>query len=265
MVDDEISQFIPNQPTTKGGIVIKTPEQINGIRKSSKITAQILKELNDIIKPGITTLDIDEYVFNRIRQENARPATLGYKGYPSSCCTSINEVICHGIPEARVLKDGDIVNVDVTTILNGYYGDACSMYSVGDISETAQKLVTVTKECLDRAIEQVKPGNTFGDSAHAIQSHAEANGFSVVKAFCGHGIGMAFHEPPQVLHYGKPMTGPKYEPGMVFTIEPMINEGTYHAVILEDGWTAVTKDRLLSAQWEHTLLVTSDGVEILTR
>ena len=194
----------------------------------------------------------------------ARAATLGYKGYPKSCCVSINEVICHGIPGERVLARGDVVNVDVTSVLDGYYGDASNMYLVGEVSEEARKLVDVTRECLWRGIEVVRPGARVGDIGHAIQTHAEGHGYSVVRDFVGHGVGLRFHEPPQVPHFGDPGTGPELRPGMVFTIEPMINAGGAEGEILDDGWTAVTRDRSLSAQWEHTVAVTEDGVEVLT-
>ncbi|MDH5752152.1 MAG: type I methionyl aminopeptidase, partial [Deltaproteobacteria bacterium] len=197
-------------------------------------------------------------------QHGAVPAPLNYKGFPKSVCTSVNEVVCHGIPGDRVLKDGDIINIDVTPILNGYYGDTSRMYLVGDVSAEARKLVDVTRECLQLGIDQVRPGGFIGDIGHAIQQHAESHGYSVVRDFVGHGTGVRFHEDPQVPHFGRKGTGPQIFAGMVFTIEPMINKGGWRIRVLKDDWTAVTQDGTLSAQWEHTILVTDNGVEILT-
>ena len=246
-------------------IIIKTDEHLEGIRKSSQLTTSILDSITDRIKPGITTQEIDDWVHDMTVANGAIPAPLNYRGYPKSVCTSINEVICHGIPSAdRILKSGDILNVDVTSILNGYYGDSSRMYLIGGVSEQAKKLVEVTYECMMLGIEQVKPGNTVGDIGHAIQQHAEAHNYSVVRAFVGHGTGVHFHEPPDIPHYGSAGNGIVLQENMVFTIEPMINIGGFHAHVLEDGWTAITQDRSLSAQWEHTVRVTHDGVEILT-
>ncbi|MBF0278519.1 MAG: methionyl aminopeptidase [SAR324 cluster bacterium] len=246
------------------GIIIKTKEQIEGIRKSSQLTCKILDLLEEQIRPGITTNEINEWVHDYTIDNGAYPAPLNYRGFPKSVCTSLNEVICHGIPDETVLKDGDILNVDVTCILDGYYGDSNRMYLIGNVSEEAKTLSRVAKECLYLGIEQVKPFNTIGDIGFAIQEYAENKGFSVVRDFCGHGVGIEFHEDPQVPHYGDPKTGPVLTPNMVFTIEPMINMGRYESRILADRWTAVTADGSLSAQWEHTLLVTEDGVEVLT-
>jgi methionyl aminopeptidase len=246
-------------------VIIKTAEQIEGIRRASQLTCRILDTLEERIEAGITTEEIDRWVHTMTVENGATPAPLNYRGFPKSVCTSLNEVICHGIPTPeRVLQDGDILNVDVTSILDGYYGDSSRMFLIGDVSEEARKLVEVTRECLYLGIEQVKPGAQLGDVGHAIQSHAEGHGYSVVRAFVGHGTGVEFHEPPDVPHYGQPGTGFTLRENMVFTIEPMINIGTYDVKILDDGWTSITTDRSLSAQWEHTLRVTEDGCEILT-
>ena len=252
-------------PAKPRGVILKTPEQIAGIRKSCRLTHDILDMLETRIAPGITTEQINTWVHEMTLAHGATPAPLNYRGFPKSVCTSINEVICHGIPsETRVLAEGDILNVDVTSIRDGYYGDASRMFLIGEVSPEARKLVEVTRECLERAIAQVKPGSTLGDIGHAIQSHAEGHGYSVVRAFVGHGTGVHFHEPPDVLHYGEPGTGMALVPHMTFTIEPMINVGSHEMQMLDDGWTAITVDGKLSAQWEHTLLVTKDGVEVLT-
>jgi methionyl aminopeptidase len=248
----------------RNGIIIKTDEQIAGIRASGKLTSEILDILEGQIVPGITTEQINTWVHDATVARGAVPAPLNYRGFPKSTCTSLNETVCHGIPDSTILQDGDTLNVDVTCILNGYYGDSSRMYLIGDVSHEARRLVRVTRECLDLGIAQVKPGNHFGDIGHVIQTHAESHGYSVVRAFVGHGVGIQFHEPPNVTHYGRPHTGPMLEPNMVFTIEPMINAGAYQVKILEDGWTTITADGSLSAQWEHTVRVTEDGVEILT-
>lgn len=246
-------------------VIIKTSEQIEGIRKSCQLTKHILDSITERIEPGITTQDIDDWVHEMTLQHGATPAPLNYRGYPKSVCTSINEVICHGIPSKdRILQSGDILNVDVTSILDGYYGDSSRMFLIGDVTEQARSLVKVTYECMMLGIEQVKPGNTIGDIGYAIQQHAEAHGYSVVRAFVGHGTGVNFHEPPDIPHYGSAGQGTTLTENMIFTIEPMINIGTFHAHILEDGWTAITQDYSLSAQWEHTVRVTASGVEILT-
>ncbi len=248
----------------RSNVIIKTAEQIDGIRRASELTRDILDELETRIQPGITTQQIDEWVYAMTLEAGAIPAPLNYRGFPKSCCTSLNEVICHGIPEDRTLIEGDILNVDVTSILNGFYGDSSRMFLIGEVSAEARELVEVTRECLYLGIEQVKPGNHIGDIGHAIQTHAEAHGFSVVRQFVGHGTGVEFHEPPNVQHYGNPGGGLPLVPNMTFTIEPMINVGEYEGVTLDDDWTTITVDGSLSAQWEHTLLVTDNGVEALT-
>ena len=238
-------------------------KDIEGIRKSAVITKGILDEVNDLIKPGVTTNEINEFVHQYTIDRGGIPATLGYHGFPKSCCTSLNEVICHGIPEDRPLKVGDIINVDVTTILDGYFSDASRMYLVDEVSETAKALVECAKECLQIGLDQVKPYKSVSEIGLAIQAYANSKGYSVVKDFGGHGIGKNFHEDPHVSHFDTGQKGMLMLPGMVFTIEPMINEGTFKLNILEDEWTAVTRDGKLSAQWEHTLVVTDDGYEVL--
>ncbi len=228
------------------------------------MTSQVLDMLSERIEPGITTDQINCWVHEYTLDHGARPATLNYKRYPKSTCTSLNNVICHGIPDGTVLKDGDILNIDVASVLNGYFGDASRMFGVGEISDAAQRLVRVTGECLYAGINAVKPRNRVGDIGYAIQSHAESRGFSVVRNFAGHGTGVEFHEEPMILHYGKRGEGEVLRPNMVFTIEPMINAGRADSQTLANGWTAITLDGSLSAQWEHTVLVTKTGVEILT-
>lgn len=244
--------------------MIKTPQQIEGIRQACRLSREILDMLADKIEIGISTEQIDQWVYDYTISHGAIPASLNYKGYPRSVCTSINEVICHGIPDATCLQDGDILNVDVTSILNGYYGDTSRMFLIGDPSPQARKLVTVAKECLYIGIEQVKPLNRIGDIAFAIEQHALQNGFSVVRDFGGHGVGLQFHEEPFVHHFGPREDGMILVPGMVFTVEPMINAGIYKCKTLQDGWTTITADGSLSAQWEHTVCVTEDGAEILS-
>ena len=244
--------------------IMKTEEQIDGIRKSCKLTHEILDMVGERIKAGVTTNEINTWVHEYTVEHNAYPAPLGYGGFPKSVCTSINDVICHGIPDDTVLKDGDIVNVDVTCILEGYYGDANRMYIIGEASKEALDLVRVSKECLEKGIEQVKPYNTLGDIGYAIQQHAESLGYSVVYDYGGHGIGLEFHEDPFVPHIGRKGEGMILLPNMTFTIEPMINIGSPDSDVLEDDWTAVTVDGSLSSQWEHTIRVTETGYEILT-
>ena len=217
-----------------------------------------------LVVPGVTTQEIDDAVLAHMTAAGAVPATLGYRGYTKSCCTSVNHVVCHGIPGDRPLKDGDIVNIDVTPILDGWHGDSSRMYLVGDVSIKARKLVDVTHEAMMRGIAAARPGNRMGDVAHAIQSYAESFRYGVVRDFCGHGLGRLFHDSPEVVHAGKPGTGPELRPGMFFTIEPMINIGRADTKVLEDGWTAVTRDRSLSAQFEHTVGIMDDGCEIFT-
>jgi methionyl aminopeptidase len=248
----------------KHGIRLKTPQDVEGIRRSGCLVLELLELAETLVKPGVVTQDIDRMLAEHTRQRGAISAPLNYRGYPKSTCISINDVICHGIPDARRLQDGDIVNVDVTTILNGYYADASKTFMVGTVMPEAARLVSVTRECLRRGMHAVKPGNTLGDIGFAIQTYAEAQNCSVVRDFVGHGIGVEFHEAPQVMHTGRKGNGIAMVPGMVFTIEPMINLGRAKSQIMDDGWTAVTADGSLSAQFEQTLLVTPSGFESLT-
>ncbi|MEW8957433.1 methionyl aminopeptidase [Clostridium sp.] len=247
--------------------IIKTKEQIEAIKRSAKINNAVLDLVADNIKEGMATSEIDKLVHDYTVSQGAIPATLNFEGYPKSCCTSINDEVCHGIPsEHIILKNGDIINVDISTILDGYYSDASRMFIIGEVSEKARKLVEVAKECLDKGIEAVKPWGFLGDVGAAVQEHAEKHGYSVVRDFGGHGIGLEFHEEPFVAHRGKKGTGMILVPGMMFTIEPMINAGSYEIVIdSDDDWTVFTEDRSLSAQWEHMLLVTEDGIEIISK
>ena len=247
-------------------LTLLSSREIDKMRTAGRLAAQLLEHLGKMVNPGVTTLEIDAEAEKWTKQHGAVSAPLGYHGYPKSICTSVNEVICHGIPNAKqVLKDGDIINIDVTPLVDGYHGDTSKTFFVGNPSPIAKKLVEVTEECLYRGIAEVKPGARIGDIGAAIQEYAESQGFSVVRDFVGHGIHRIFHTEPQVPHYGTRGKGRMIRPGMVFTIEPMINEGTWEAKILGDGWTAITKDRKLSAQFEHTLAVTKEGVEILTK
>lgn len=247
--------------------IIKNKTQIEGIRKSAKINNAALDLIGKNIKEGMSTEEIDKLVYDYTISQGAIPATLNFEGYPKSLCTSINNEVCHGIPsEDIILKNGDIVNIDVSTILDGYYSDASRMFIIGEASEEAKKLVEVSRECLYKGIEAVKPWGFLGDIGAAVQEHAEKHGYSVVKDFGGHGVGLKFHEDPFVAHYGRKGEGMVLVPGMVFTIEPMINAGSYEIVIDSDnGWTVYTKDGSLSSQWEHTILVTDDGIEILSK
>ncbi|MEI8114283.1 MAG: type I methionyl aminopeptidase [Bacteroidia bacterium] len=247
-------------------IIIKTPEQIEGIRKSSKLAGQTLEYITEFVKEGVSTGFLDQKIEAYMRENGAIPATLGYSGYPKSSCISLNEVVCHGIPsENIILKNGDILNIDVTTILDGYFGDTSKMYTIGEVSPIALELIEVTKHCLDLGIQQVKPGNQFGNIGFAIGKYIKSRGFSVVYEFCGHGVGIKFHEEPQIDHSSRRNTGPYMKPGMTFTIEPMINEGRPGTVVDKvDKWTARTVDNKLSAQFEHTILITETGYEVLT-
>lgn len=246
--------------------LIKTPEQIEGIRRSGVVNTGVLDLIAQEIKEGMSTAAIDKLVYDYTVSHGAIPAPLNYEGFPKSVCTSINDVVCHGIPdEKEILRDGDIVNVDVSTILDGYYSDASRMFMIGNVSPEKKRLVEVTKECLQIGMEAAKPFGFVGDIGYAIQKHAQKNGYSVVRDLCGHGVGLAFHEEPEVLHFGRKGTGMLLVPGMVFTIEPMINMGRYEVYIDEDdGWTVLTDDGLPSAQWEHTFVMTDHGLEILT-
>ncbi len=246
-------------------IIIKSESEIEKMRVAGKLAAEVLEMVAPFVVPGVTTEELDQICHDYIVDvQQAIPAPLNYHGFPKSICTSVNYQVCHGIPSNKKLKSGDIVNVDITVIKDDYHGDTSKMFCVGEVSQHAKRLVKITQESMFRGIDQVKPGATLGDIGHAIQQHAESNRYSVVREFCGHGIGKKFHEEPQVLHYGKPGTGEVLEAGMILTIEPMINLGKRHVKVLPDGWTAVTKDRSLSAQWEHTVLVTATGHEILT-
>lgn len=250
---------------------IKTDADIAGMRVAGRLASEVLDFLEGKIRPGMTTGQIDKLVHDyAVNVQGTIPATLGYAPpgytpYPASCCTSVNHQVCHGIPGPKILKSGDIVNVDVTVIKDGYHGDTSRMYLVGEASIGAKRLCDITYDCMWLGIAQVRPGATIGDIGHAIQTYAEKSGYSVVREFCGHGIGKKFHEEPQILHYGKPSTGDKLVAGMIFTVEPMINAGRREIKELTDGWTIVTKDHSLSAQWEHTILVTENGYEILTQ
>ena len=245
--------------------IIKNKEQIDGIKKSAKINNEILDLVGEKIKEGMSTADIDKIVYDYTISQGAIPAPLNYGGFPKSVCTSINEEVCHGIPDENIiLKSGDIINVDVSTIKDGYFSDASRMYMIGEVSNEAKRLVEVSKECLQKGIEAVKPWGFLGDIGAAVQEHAEKNGYSVVREFGGHGVGLQFHEDPFVAHVGRKGEGMVLVPGMTFTIEPMINEGRYEVFVDADNdWTAITEDGSLSAQWEHMILVTEDGIEIL--
>ena len=245
--------------------IIRSEEQIAGIRESAKINTALLDYISENIREGITTQDIDDMVYEFTTSHGAIPAPLHYEGYPKSCCVSRNEIVCHGIPSKKeFLRNGDIVNVDVSTIYNRYFSDASRMFMIGDVSEECQRLVKVTMECLEIGIATAQPWARMGDVGAAIQEHAEKNGYSVVRELCGHGCGVKFHEPPEVLHYGKRGTEELIIPGMTFTIEPMINMGKKEIFIEENDWTVVTKDLKPSAQWEHQILITETGNEILT-
>lgn len=247
-------------------IHVKTPDDIEHMRVAGRLAGEVLRMIRPYVKPGVTTGELDrvchEYIVN---EQQAIPAPLNYHGFPKSICTSVNHQVCHGIPGGKVLKNGDIVNIDVTVIKNGFHGDTSKMFLVGEPSVIARRVVQVSYECMCIGIEMVRPGCRLGDIGHAIQRHAESHNMSVVREYCGHGIGRNFHEEPQVLHYGTPNTGLELEAGMTFTIEPMVNAGKRHVKLLPDQWTVVTKDRSLSAQWEHTILVTETGYEVLTR
>jgi methionyl aminopeptidase len=246
-------------------IIIKTDNEIEKMRVAGKLAAEVLEMIEPYVIPGVTTNELDQICHDYIvNVQHAIPAPLNYRGFPKSICTSINHQVCHGIPSDKKLKPGDIVNIDITVIKDHYHGDTSKMFCVGEVSPHAKRLIEVTQESMYRGIEQVKPGATLGDIGQAIQKYAESNRYSVVREFCGHGIGKNFHEDPQVLHYGKAGTGEVLKAGMIITIEPMINLGKRHIKVLSDGWTAVTKDHSLSAQWEHTILITPDGYEILT-
>jgi methionyl aminopeptidase len=248
-----------------GVIKLHGPEGFAGMRRAGRLAAEILDALSPHVVPGVTTDELDSIVYRMTTDAGGKPGTLGYRGFTRSCCTSINHVVCHGIPGDRALKDGDIVNIDVTPVLDGWHGDTSRMFLVGNVPIKAKRLVDITYECLMLGIAQAKPGNRLGDVANAIQQHAEKHRYSVVRDFCGHGVGRLFHDSPEVIHAGRPGTGPELKPGMFFTIEPMINIGRADVKLLDDGWTAVTRDRSLSAQFEHSIGITETGCEIFTK
>ncbi len=248
----------------KDGITIHSAEDFEGMRRAGNLAARVLDMIAEHVEPGVTTEYLDQLCHAVMIDNNAKPATLGYKGYPKSSCISINHVVCHGIPSNKKLRDGDILNIDVTCVLDGWYGDCSRMFVAGKLSRKAERLIQITHDSLMVGIEQVEPGNTFGDIGAAIQRHVEENRCSVVRDFCGHGLGRVFHAPPNVLHYGRWGTGAVLEEGMFFTIEPMVNLGRPETKVLADDWTAVTKDKSLSAQFEHSIGVTSDACEVFT-
>ena len=249
---------------TRDGIRLYHRDDFAGMHAAGALAAQLLDELGARVDVGVTTGALDDYVRTRVEETGATSATIGYKGYQHATCISVNHVVCHGIPGDKKLKDGDILNIDITVIVDGWYGDTSRMYVAGKLPRRAERLIQVTHDSLMKGIEAVKPGRTFGDIGHAIQTYVEAQRMSVVRDFCGHGLGRVFHAPPNVLHYGRPGTGPVLEEGMFFTIEPMVNLGRPETKVLADEWTAVTRDKSLSAQFEHSVGVTSDGVDIFT-
>lgn len=254
----------PRGRLTKDGIRIHEPTDFAGMHRAGQVAAEILDEVAGLVAPGVATEALDDFIRDAIGRRGVTSATIGYRGYQHASCISVNHVVCHGIPGPKVLKDGDILNIDVTVIVDGWYGDTSRMYVAGDLPRKADRLIQVTHDALFKGIEVVRPGRTFGDIGHAIQSYVEANRMSVVRDFCGHGLGRVFHAPPNVLHYGRPGAGPRLEEGMFFTIEPMVNLGRPETKVLADDWTAVTRDKSLSAQFEHSVGVTADGCEIFT-
>ncbi len=247
-------------------VIIKTAEEIEKMRVAGRLAAEVLEMIAPHVQAGVTTDELNTLCHNHIvNEQQAIPAPLDYHGFPKSICTSVNHQVCHGIPSAKRLKKGDLINIDITVIKDGYHGDTSKMFYIGEPSVLGRRVTECSLQCLRLGIEMVKPGTRLGDIGHVIQQHAEGEGFSVVREYCGHGIGKNFHEDPQVLHYGQPGTGIELKPGMIFTIEPMINTGKRHVKVLPDNWTVVTKDRSLSAQWEHTILVTETGYEVLTK
>jgi len=247
-----------------GAIKLHGPEEFEGMRRAGRLAAETLDFITPHVQPGVTTGELDRLCHDFIIDHGAVPAPLGYRGFPKSICTSLNHVVCHGIPGDKRLREGDVMNIDVTVILEGWHGDTSRMYFVGEVGVRARKLCETTYEAMMRGIRAARPGATLGDIGHAIQSYAEAQRYSVVRDFCGHGLGRIFHDAPNILHYGEPGTGTVLRPGMFFTVEPMVNAGKWQVKMLSDGWTAVTKDRSLSAQFEHSVGVTEDGVEIFT-
>ncbi|MBC8210162.1 MAG: type I methionyl aminopeptidase [Gammaproteobacteria bacterium] len=246
-------------------ITLKSAEEIDKMRVAGRLAADVLRMIEPYVVPGVTTDELDKICHDYIVDvQQAIPAPLNYRGFPKSICTSVNHQVCHGIPSSKVLKNGDVINIDITVIKEGYHGDTSRMFMVGKSTVQGERLSQIAYDCMKIGIQMIKPGVTLGDIGHAIQTHAESHNCSIVREYCGHGIGKVFHEDPQVLHYGKPGTGLVLEAGMTFTIEPMVNMGKRHVKLLKDDWTVVTKDHSLSAQWEHTNLVTADGYEILT-
>jgi methionyl aminopeptidase len=264
MTTTATQDFVTVSDPGEGTIRLHTPTAFEGMRRAGAFAASVLDMLTPHVLPDAVTADLDRMTYDFVRAAGHHSATIFYRGYSHSLCISVNHVVCHGIPSARKLKDGDIVNIDVTVVVDGWHGDTSRMFLVGDVPLKAKKLVDVTYECMMRGIAMAKPGNTLGDVGHAIQSHAEANRFSVVRDFCGHGLGRVFHDAPNVVHLGRPGKGVLLRPGMFFTIEPMINLGKADVKLLEDGWTAVTRDRSLSAQFEHSIGITEAGCEIFT-
>ena len=249
---------------TRDGIRLYEPSDFAGMHAAGRLAAEILDRIADHVQPGVTTEALDALITRWVEESGATSATIGYKGYQHASCISVNHVVCHGIPGPKVLKPGDILNIDVTVIVDGWFGDTSRMFVAGRPSRKAERLIQVTHDALMKGIEAARPGNTFGDIGHAIQSYVESHRMSVVRDFCGHGLGRVFHAPPNVLHYGRPGTGPRLEPGMFFTIEPMVNLGRPETKVLADDWTAVTRDKSLSAQFEHSIGITEDGCEIFT-
>lgn len=246
-------------------IKIHSPEDFEGMRKAGRLAAEVLDYITPYVKPGVSTDELNMLCHDYTEAHGAVSAPLNYRGFPKSICTSVNHVVCHGIPGDKKLKKGDVANLDITVILDGWYGDTSRMFPVGDIGVKAKRLIDVTYDALWKGIEMVKPGATTGDIGHAIQTYVENERFSIVRDFCGHGLGRVFHDAPNIMHYGIPSTGPTLREGMFFTIEPMVNAGRFEVKVLADGWTAVTKDRSLSAQFEHSLAVTADGYEVFTQ
>lgn len=259
-----MQEIVTGAARQSNAITYYGPEGFKGMRRAGRLAAECLDSLYDMVEPGVTTQAIDDFIFDFGMSHGAYPATLNYRGYRKSSCTSVNHVVCHGIPNEKPLREGDIVNIDVTFVLDGWHGDSSRMYGAGQMKRAAERLIEVTYECLMRGVDAIHPGGRMGDIGHAIQSYAETQRCSVVRDFCGHGVGRAFHEPPNVLHYGQADEGQEIKPGMIFTVEPMINLGRPHVKLLSDGWTAVTRDRSLSAQFEHTVGVTETGVEVFT-
>ncbi len=254
----------PRGRLTKDGIRLYEPADFAGMHKAGQVAAVILDRVASLVEPGTTTEALDDFIREEVTHLGATSATIGYRGYQHASCISVNHVVCHGIPGPKLLKDGDILNIDVTVIVDGWYGDTSRMYVAGSLPRKAERLIQITHDALFKGIEAVRPGNTFGDIGHAIQSYVEGNRMSVVRDFCGHGLGRVFHAPPNVLHYGRPGSGPRLEEGMFFTIEPMVNLGRPETKVLADDWTAVTRDKSLSAQFEHSVGVTADGCELFT-